>query len=131
MLIYLDSAIVIYAIEADSASKLRALSRLAMAHQANENLATSDLTRLECLVLPFRRANTNAQQNYRQFLASTVILNCPPSVYDRAARIRADHNFGLADALHIATAIEGKCDVFLTNDARLFGFPGILVEQLA
>ncbi len=38
--------------------------------------------------------------------------------------------YGLADALHLAAAIESGCDVFLTNDDQLANFPDITVEEL-
>jgi hypothetical protein len=38
--------------------------------------------------------------------------------------------YGLADALHLATAIEAGCDVFMTNDNPLSNFPDITVEVL-
>ena len=36
----------------------------------------------------------------------------------------------LADALHLAAAIEFGCEVFLTNDNQLANFPDITVEEL-
>ena len=53
-----------------------------------------------------------------------------PVVWDRAARIRALHNFKPLDALHLAAAVEHGCGLFLTNDAPLTRFPDILVELL-
>ncbi len=46
------------------------------------------------------------------------------------AQIRADYNYEVVDSLHLPTAIVGNCDLFLTNDVRLAGFPGIPVEIL-
>jgi predicted nucleic acid-binding protein len=57
-------------------------------------------------------------------------LPMPLAVYERACRIRAVHNFKLADALHLAAAIEGGCGLLLTNDYRLSPFPDIAVEIL-
>ncbi len=39
-------------------------------------------------------------------------------VVTRIARLRAVHPFKLPDALHLATAIEHGCGLFLTNDAK-------------
>ncbi|HJT34291.1 MAG TPA: hypothetical protein VJ783_19765 [Pirellulales bacterium] len=39
-------------------------------------------------------------------------------------------NFKLGDSLHLATAVEGGCDRFLTNDNRLSHFTDIVVEVL-
>jgi predicted nucleic acid-binding protein len=36
----------------------------------------------------------------------------------------------LADALHLAAAIESGCDAFLTNDDQLRNFPDLTVEEL-
>jgi len=52
------------------------------------------------------------------------------AVFDRAALIRATHNYKLADSLHLAAAVESGCDRFLTNDSRLSSFPDIPVEVL-
>jgi hypothetical protein len=63
------------------------------------------------------------------------------AMYLRASAIRGTHRYpsippavpkryGLADALHLAAAIESGCDVFLTNDHQLANFPDIRVEQL-
>jgi len=49
---------------------------------------------------------------------------------DRAAQIRAVHRYRSLDALHLATAIEAGCGLFLTNDQRLSNFPDIPVEVL-
>lgn len=44
--------------------------------------------------------------------------------------IRGIHNYGLADSLHLATAVEYRFDRFLTNDQNLTGFPDLTVELL-
>jgi predicted nucleic acid-binding protein len=58
------------------------------------------------------------------------VLPVTPAVCDRAALIRAQHRFKLGDALNLAAAVEGGCNVFLTNDVRLSAFPDIIVEVL-
>jgi uncharacterized protein len=58
-----------------------------------------------------------------------VALTAP--VWERAARIRAMHNFKPLDSLHLATAVEHACGLFLTNDVQLRRFPDITVEVLA
>jgi predicted nucleic acid-binding protein len=52
----------------------------------------------------------------------------PPTVFRRAAEIRAQFNFRTPDALHLAAASEAACDVFLTNEAQLTRFTGLSVE---
>ena len=71
----------------------------------------------------------------------TTPLSLTSATYARASAIRGGHTYptippalpkryGLADALHLATAIEFGCDVFLTNDNQLANFPDITVEDL-
>jgi predicted nucleic acid-binding protein len=69
---------------------------------------------------------------FDKFLTAPDIkrLSFPPSVFERATRIRALHNYRLGDALHLAVAVDGGCDTFLTNDKRLSAFPDLTVEIL-
>ena len=133
MLIYLDSVIVIYRIDGDPRCqvKTRATARLNAANAAGDTLATSDLTRLECLIQPLRKSDAALQSAFMRFLATTTVLGLLPSgVYDTAAEIRAKHRYSTTDSLHLAVAKSGGCDLFLTNDRRLAGFPDIAVEIL-
>jgi len=53
VLYYLDTMIVIYAVEGNPADQQRALNHLAALEQAGRRFAISDLTRTECLVPVF------------------------------------------------------------------------------
>jgi predicted nucleic acid-binding protein len=68
-------------------------------------------------------------KDYDQFFATQLadLVAFSEAVFRKAAAIRATHNFRTPDALHLAAAMMGGCDVFLTNDAGLKGFPGIAV----
>jgi predicted nucleic acid-binding protein len=68
-------------------------------------------------------------------------LTLSAAMHARASAIRGGHTYpaippvqpkwyGLADALHLAAAIESGCDVFLTNDNQLASFLDITVEEL-
>lgn len=68
-------------------------------------------------------------------------LGLTAATHERAATIRGrctypaippayPRRYGLADALHLAAAIESGCDVFLTNDNQLSNFPDMTVEEL-
>lgn len=52
------------------------------------------------------------------------------AVCERACQIRAIHNFKMADALHLAAAVESGCGLFLTNDHRLSSFSDLPIEVL-
>ena len=81
---------------------------------------------------PIRLADSVALADMEAFLNASDVFRVPipTPVYERACRIRAVHNFKLADSLHLASAVEGGCGLFLTNDRRLSSFPDIAVEVL-
>ena len=99
---------------------------------AGDQPAISDLTWLEGRVKPIRSGDALILADMERFLTGSDVVRAPmPSeVYERACRIRAVHNHKLADSLHLATAIESGCGLFLTNDHRLSSFPDIAVEVL-
>ena len=132
MTVYLDANIVIYLVEADPIWGARALMRVATLQAAGETIAVSDIHRLECLVGPFILGDVAAQAAYAAFFADPAIQVLPVAGgdFERAARIRATHNFKPLDALHLAVAAEQGCGLFLTNDAKLSRLPDVPVELL-
>jgi predicted nucleic acid-binding protein len=132
MLIYLDTAILIYFYEGTPPFQARAAARLAALAAAGDGVAASDLSRLECRVKPIRLGDAAALAVYDGFFARPDVTLVPitAAVFDRATTIRATRNYGLADSLHLAAAIAGGCHRVLTNDHRLGGFPDIPVEVL-
>jgi len=132
MLVYLDSVICVYAVEGAPSFQARARTRLADLKPAGDQPAISDLTWLECRVKPIRLGDAAALADMEAFLnASDVVrVSMPTTVFERACRIRALHGYKLADALHLASAVESGCGLFLTNDHRLSNFPDITVEVL-
>jgi predicted nucleic acid-binding protein len=132
MRVYCDSVILIYHLEGAPSFQARANARLAALWSAGDTLATSDLVRFECRMLPIRLGDAAALALYDNLLNQPNVMLIPltTAVFDRGTQIRASHNFTALDSLHLATAIEGCCDRFLTNDARLSSFTGIPVEVL-
>lgn len=140
-LYYLDTVIVIYAVEGNPADQQRALDHLGALEQAGHRFAISELTRTECLVLGLG-GGPRLTDFIRFFHGPNLrTLGLTAAMRDRAAAIRGGHTYpaippaqprryGLADSLHLAAAIESACDVFLTNDDQLSGFPDITVEVL-
>jgi hypothetical protein len=143
MLYYLDTVIVIYAVEGSPADKKRAKDHLDALEQAGHRFAISELTRTECLVPAFGPGGGQRLTDfYRLFHEPNLrTLSLTAGMYIRASAIRGGHTYpaippaqpkryGLADTLHLAAAIESGCDVFLTNDDQLANFPDITVEEL-
>ncbi|HEX3654883.1 MAG TPA: PIN domain-containing protein [Pirellulales bacterium] len=143
MLYYLDTVIVIYAVEGNPADQQRTQTHLTALEQAGHRFVVSDLTRTECLAPVFGPGGGQRLSDFFRFFHGPNLrtVGVTESAYARASAIRGGHTYpanppaqqkryGLADALHIATAIESGCDVFLTNDNQLNGFPDITVEEL-
>ncbi len=132
MIVYLDTNVVIYAIELHAVFGIPAQSRLASSLAVGDSLMISDLVRMECLVGPIKAGNAVLEKKFRTFFASKGMRVVPisPAVCDRAASIRASNNFKSMDALQLAAAVEHGADVFLTADGRLKSFTDITVEIL-
>jgi predicted nucleic acid-binding protein len=133
MIVFLDANPVIYFIEQPPVWGPKATARIAAFRAAGEQLAVSDLIRMECLVGPLKRADATTLNDFLAFFAAPDVqtLAVKAGVCDRAARIRATYNFKPLDSLHLAAAVEHGCGLFLTADARLARFPDITIEVLA
>jgi predicted nucleic acid-binding protein len=93
---------------------------------------TSELTLAELLVKPMRDADVAAQQLCQSLLLANPKLTPLPvgrQTLIESARLRATTSLKLPDALHLATAVLGGCDVFITNDAR-FRLSNLAVEVM-
>ena len=127
MRVYLDAAPVIYLIQ--TIPPLAATVEAYIAGPGVE-VVVSDLTRLECRVKPMRDADATLLSQFDQFFSAAVheIVPLSRAVLDRATEFRAQYGFTTPDAIHIAAALVGSCDVFLTNDHRLNRAVGIQVQ---
>jgi hypothetical protein len=61
---------------------------------------------------------------------NAIIVSMAAKFGERSAQIRATFKFVPLDALHLATAVESGCALFMTNGAQLRMFPDIPVELL-
>ena len=143
MLYYLDTNIVIYAVQAGMAEHQRAVDHLAVLEQNGDRFVISELTRTETLVLPLQPGNGQLLEDFFRFFHGPFVrtIALTTAMHVRASAIRGGYSYPvvppalpkryrLADALHLAAAIEFGCDVFLTNDNELSNFPDITVEEL-
>lgn len=132
MVVYCDSVILIYWLDQIGPFHLRAENRMQILQAAGDEIAMSELTRLECRVGALKRKDAVALAAFDKFFARAEVRIVPltASVFDRAADLRADLGFKTPDALHLAAAIEAGCDRFLTNDSRLSKCTSITIEVL-
>jgi predicted nucleic acid-binding protein len=132
MIVYLDTNIVIYAVENPPIWGAKALAKLATLRGGGNSFMISDLTRMECLVGPFTSGDVVVEGEFRAFFAATgmQVASISPAVCDQAATIRASFHFKPMDALHLSAALLHGANVFLTNDTRLNSFTALAVEIL-
>jgi predicted nucleic acid-binding protein len=94
----------------------------------NDTLCTSVFTVGEVLTLPLRRQDQLATDLIRTSMVSGEVELIPftISMAERYGQIRGATALKALDALHLATAIESKADLFVTNDRQLqqLQFPG-------
>lgn len=88
----------------------------------------SDLTKMEAIVQPIRDGKTSLIANYGSIFATCEIVALSSDLIDRATIIRSHYSFKTPDAIHLAAALEARCDCFFTNDHRLSKFTDLAIE---
>lgn len=137
MIVFLDAAVVIYFVEQPTVWGPKASARmaalLAALLAAGETFAVTDLVRMECRVRPIQLGNAARLNDFAAFFSGPDVQMFPitAALCDRASSIRASYGFKPLDSLHLAAAVENRCGLFLTNDARLSRFAGLAVEVLS
>lgn len=130
-MIYLDSCILIYAVEDDGERGRRA--RQALADHADIELVVSPLVVMECLTGPLKRGDLALVDYYRATLDTAVRAPFDEDVFVRAAELRARHGLRSPDALHLAAAQKAGCSALWTNDRRLeraaYGLAVAIVDE--
>ena len=129
--LYWDSCIFIYRVQQIAPWHERIAHRLAAA-PAPFRLAVTDLTRLECRVLPLRSGDSDMVERFDATFVRPEILRiaCTTAVFDLATDLRARHGIKTPDALHLAAALHGGCDEFWTNDRRLESVAGGRIDLI-
>ena len=121
-MIYLDSCILIYAVEGDDERGDRVRQRLADARAST--VAISPLVMLEFLVGPMRVDILTLRDHYTRAFEQFVALDQGVEQCVRAAELRARHGLRTPDSLHLATAQLSLCEELCTNDNRLAAVSG-------
>ncbi len=118
----LDSVIFIYALEGNLEFGELARKIFEMIELGKCRGFACDLVLAELMVKPLRDGLSEIAEEYARDLPSFPNLrfcSMTQAVVTAAARLRGNSNLGLIDALHLATAVDAGCTVFLTNDAAI------------
>lgn len=119
---YFDTNLFIYLIEKHPAYAEEVTALIQHLDAIGCQVLTSELTLAECLVKPYADKDTDSQERYQQGIQSSPFLDVKPVSKDilvKSAQLRAELNNKLPDSIHLATAIEHGCDVFIGNDKSL------------
>jgi predicted nucleic acid-binding protein len=126
-IVYLDANSIIYTVE-KHATYGPLLAPLWLAAQAKTfEVISSEITLLECLVVPLRRGDTNLVKDYERALLGTEMRLLPitQSILRDAAQLRATTSLKTPDAIHAATSKQAGSALFVTNDGRFRSVTGL------
>ena len=126
-LVYLDANPIIYTVEKHPVygPLLQPLWQAAQARTIE--VVSSELALMETLVGPLKSGNTTLERDYEQALLGTEVrlLAITQPILREAARLRATTRLKTPDALHLATARQAGCVLFVTNDGAFRGVAGL------
>ena len=125
--IYLDSCVLIYAVERDDLQGRTVRRRMA---ESGETFAISPLVRLECLVGALRSNEVDLYHSYLRSFGQLESVQLNDDIFVSAAHLRVNHRLKSPDALHLAAAIAGGCSALWTNDDRLQAAAGEFAENV-
>lgn len=134
--IYLDTAPIIYALESVE-PYASAVQEFIFSHfYADAQFATFAVTNTEYLVIPYRNQDFTKIMEFERFksVLKMRVIPADNTITKLAAQIRAKYRgIKALDSLQLATAVQNRCDVFLTNDKQLRQIEELkvlLVEEL-
>jgi len=121
-IIGLDTMVFIYHFERNQLYSPLTFSIFENLEKGNFKGITSTLTLLEILVKPKKENNLLLTERYKLLFETFPNLQVKPlneNVADIASTLRANYNINTPDAIQVATSLEAKADIFITNDKTL------------
>jgi predicted nucleic acid-binding protein len=131
--IFLDTVIVIYAVEKNPTYVARAEYILTKIDDGSMRASTSVVTLTEVLIQPQRKQHQALARAYLDVLTKSKNLETLPIdvlTAVKAAELRAQYNLRTPNAWQLAAAVQAGCQVFLTNDRTLQRITAIRVLVL-
>lgn len=120
--ITLDTVVFIYALEGNDQFGERAKQIFTAIEQGKCQGFASDLVLAELMVKPLREGKPEIAEEYALELPkfpNLTFLNPTREIIITTAKLRGNTNLKLIDAIHLATAIQKKCEIFITNDTAM------------
>lgn len=127
--VYLDANVFIAALETAGAHSDHAWWLLRSIEEGTIVGVTSEITLSEILVKPIERDNTGLAEAYERMISPAAhfeTVGVSRDVLIEAAHLRAArHSLRLPDAIHVASAQQAACSIFITGDDRIALPPGM------
>lgn len=120
--VYFDTNVLIYLIENHPDYHDKIVSLIAELDELGCTVITSELTLAECLVKPFAENDKQSQAVYKASVKNSDFMKVKPvtrKVLIEAARLRSVFKNKLPDSIHLTTALESGCDIFVGNDKKI------------
>jgi predicted nucleic acid-binding protein len=133
--IYLDASGFIYSVERIEPYHTLLAPLWRQAQTGQFVIVSNELVVLETLVKPLREGDTVLEQLFRALFHAREVQLIPAtlSLWEHAARLRADTGLKTPDALHAATALDTASTLCITNDRdfyRVEGLPVVVLDDL-
>ncbi len=133
--VYLDASAFIYSVELIEPYRALLEPVWQQAQAGQFSVVSSELVVLETLVRPLREGDSFLESLFRSlFEANEVrLIAATRSLWEEAARLRAETGLKTPDALHAASALQAECTLFVTNDGdfrRVQGLPVVVLDDL-
>ncbi len=119
---YFDTNLFIYLFESHPEYQEKVAELIQHLDSIKCEIITSELTLAECLVKPFADKDVDSQNHYEDNIKTSDFLKVMPvsrTTLIKAAELRALYKNKLPDSIHLASAIEHNCDVFVGNDKKI------------
>lgn len=127
--LFLDACSIIYMFESQQEQGQRTRFLINQALKADNQIAISRLSLLECRVMPLKSNNHALLDSYDQFfnLPELEIVDISPQVINTATDLRATYSSALRtpDAIQMACALTTNANHFLTGDKKLANISNI------
>ncbi len=120
--VYLDANIFIYALEGSPEYRDKITALFSRISETKSMVITSELTLAECLVKPYSEDDQVSVFKYEAYIKTSGFLKVkalPIGLLKKSAQCRAKYKNKMPDSIHLATAINENCTVFVTNDIKL------------
>jgi uncharacterized protein len=131
--IALDTSIFIYFIEEHPDYLPHLVPVFSAVASGKLEIATSAVTLLEVLVVPYRTGDLSLAARYEALLTRSRglhLVEIDGFQLRAAAQIRAHYRIRTPDALQLAAALSKRCSALLTNDREIPEMPSLRTIQL-